>query len=76
MANSTISYLWRDKKASQGFRCGVSLHSHTNQSHETLDFLANLGNQYPMIRPLLTRLESCLESGTPAAHGGIGMLNP
>jgi hypothetical protein len=57
MAASTISYLWRDKKASQGFRTGVSLHSHTNQSHETLDFLANLGNQYPMIRPLLTRLE-------------------
>ena len=57
MASSTISYLWRDKKASQGFRTGVSLHGHTNQSHETLDFLANLGNQYPMIRPLLARLE-------------------
>jgi hypothetical protein len=57
MARSTISYLWRDKKAAQGFRCGVSLHSHTNQSKETLDFLANLGNQYPLTRPLLTRLE-------------------
>jgi hypothetical protein len=57
MVNSTVSYLWRDKKASQGFQSGVSLHSHTNQSHETLDFLANLGNQYPFIRPLLTRLE-------------------
>jgi hypothetical protein len=57
MAHSTISYLWRDKQASQGFRTGVSLHSHTNQSHETLDFLANFGNQYPVMRPLLTRLE-------------------
>jgi len=57
MANSSISYLWRDKKASQGFRSGVSLHSHTNQSKETLDFLANLGNQYPVIRPFLSRLE-------------------
>jgi hypothetical protein len=57
MANSTISYLWRDKKATQGFRCGISLHSHTSQSHETLDFLANLGNQYPAMRPLLSRLE-------------------
>jgi hypothetical protein len=57
MAHSTISYLWRDKQASQGFRTGVSLHSHTNQSRETLDFLANLGNQYPWIRPLLSRLE-------------------
>jgi hypothetical protein len=57
MATSTISYLWRDKNASQGFRSGVSLHSHTNQSKETLDFLANLGNQYPLLRPLLSRLE-------------------
>jgi hypothetical protein len=61
MGSSTISYLWRDRKASQGFRCGISLHSHTNQSHETLDFLANLGNQYPVIRPLLSRLEQRAE---------------
>ncbi len=57
MANSTISYLWRDPQAAKGFRTGVSLHSHTNQSKETLDFLAGLGNQYPVIRPLLARLE-------------------
>src|ERR1035437_9200815 len=57
MADSTISYLWREKKACQGFGCGVSLHSHTNQSRETLDFLANWGNQHPWVRPLLTRME-------------------
>jgi hypothetical protein len=57
MAHSTVSYLWRDKDATGGFRTGVSLHSHTNQSKETLDFLANLGNTYAVIRPLLTRLE-------------------
>jgi len=62
MASSTISYLWRDPSAPQSFRTGVSLHSHTNQSKETLDFLANLGNQYPIIRPLLSRLESRSES--------------
>jgi len=45
-----------DKNASEGFRCGVSLHSHTNQSRETLDFCES-GNQYPWIRPLLARLE-------------------
>jgi hypothetical protein len=65
MANSTISYLWRDKNATQDFRTGVSLHSHTNQSKETLDFLANLGNQYPIIRPFLTRLET----RSQAKHG-------
>ena len=57
MSDSTISYLWRDQNAPQGFRTGVSLHSHTNQSRETLDFLANFGNQYPVMRPLLSRLE-------------------
>ena len=57
MPSSSISYLWRDTDAPKGFRTGVSLHSHTNQSHETLDFLANFGNQFPAIRPLLSRLE-------------------
>jgi hypothetical protein len=62
MPNSTVSYLWRDQSAPRGFRAGVSLHSHTNQSQETLDFLANLGNQYPLIRPILARLENRSES--------------
>jgi len=63
MANSTISYLWRDPHASRGFRSGVSLHGHTNQSRETLNFLANVGNQYPLIRPLMSRLERRSEQG-------------
>jgi hypothetical protein len=62
MAVSSISYLWRDTDASKGFRSGVSLHSHTNQSSETLDFLANFGNQYPVMRPLLSRMERRAES--------------
>jgi hypothetical protein len=62
VANSTISYLWRDRKAAHGYRTGVSLHSHTNQSQETLDFLANLGNQYSWMRPLLSRLEQRSQS--------------
>jgi hypothetical protein len=57
MPNATISYLWRDEGAPRGFRTGVSLHSHTNQSRETLDFLANFGNQFPVMRPLMARLE-------------------
>jgi hypothetical protein len=58
MASATISYLWSDRNAAKGFRSGVSLHSHTNQSEETLDFLANLGNQFAWMRPLLSRLEN------------------
>ena len=57
MPTSSISYLWRDRLAPKGFKTGVSLHSHTNQSHETLDFVASFGNQFPIMRPLLTRLE-------------------
>jgi hypothetical protein len=57
MPSSTISYLWRDKDAPKSFRAGVSLHSHTNQSRETLDFLANFGNQFPVMRPIISRME-------------------
>jgi hypothetical protein len=57
MPSSPISYLWSDKDVPRGFRTGVSLHSHTNQSRETLDFLANFGNQFPVMRPLISRME-------------------
>src|SRR3954463_1811749 len=57
MANSSISYLWCDQSAAQGFSTGISLHSHTNQSRETLSFLANIGAQHPVWRPLLARME-------------------
>ena len=62
MAQSTISYLWCDQRAAQGYRTGVSLHSHTNQSKETLSFLANIGSQNPIMRPLLARMERESES--------------
>lgn len=57
MPSSSISYLWRDRDIAGAFHTGVSLHSHTNQSQETLDFLANFGNQFPVVRPLIARLE-------------------
>lgn len=57
MPTSTISYLWRHRNAPAGFRSGVSLHGHTNQSQETLDFLANFGSQFPIVRPLMARIE-------------------
>jgi hypothetical protein len=52
-----ISYLWKEPDAAGTYSTGISLHSHTNQSKETLDFLANLGNQYPLLRPILARNE-------------------
>ncbi len=61
MTDSTISYLWRDPHAPRAFHSAVSLHSHTNQSRETLDFLANFGNQFPLMRPLMAWLEGTSE---------------
>ncbi len=52
-----ISYLWKDPETAKDYATAVSLHSHTNQSRETLDFLATLGNQYPLLRPLLAHYE-------------------
>lgn len=52
-----ISYQWKDPEASKEYATGVSLHSHTNQSKETLDFIANLGAQYRMLRPLIREAE-------------------
>jgi hypothetical protein len=71
MPSAAISYLWRDKDAPSEFRTGVSLHSHTNQSQETLDFLANFGNQFPVMRPILSRLERRSEQihGVPINYG-------
>jgi hypothetical protein len=57
MARSSISYLWRDPKAQHGFRTGVSLHSHTNQSVEPLSFLAKFSAEYPAARILAEWLE-------------------
>lgn len=62
MPNSSVSYLWRDRNAAEGFRTGISLHSHTNQSQETLDCLANLGNGYRWIRQLTAHMERLAET--------------
>src|ERR1700761_1923953 len=55
--NSRISYLWKDARAAEGFASGVSLHSHTNKSKETLDFIAKLANEYSCFRGILAREE-------------------
>ena len=51
--SQTVSYLWREPHAADGFTAGVSLHSHTNQSHETLDFIAELSTDWGVLQPLM-----------------------
>ena len=49
----SISYLWREPNAAKGFTTGVSLHSHTNQSKETLDFIADLSTDWGILQPVM-----------------------
>ena len=42
MNGSQISYLWKNPDAARSYATGVSLHSHTNRSQETLDFVVNV----------------------------------
>lgn len=53
MSQSSISYLWREPEAAKGFTTGVSLHSHTNQSRETLDFIAELSRDWGLLQPIM-----------------------
>jgi hypothetical protein len=53
MGQSSISYLWREPEAAKGFVAGVSLHSHTNQSKETLDFISELSKDWRVLQPLM-----------------------
>jgi hypothetical protein len=57
VSQSTVSYLWREPAAAEGFATGVSLHSHTNQSVETLDFIAELSTEWGFLQPLMRALE-------------------
>jgi hypothetical protein len=57
MADLRISYLWNNSRAGEGFTSGVSLHSHTNRSKETLDFIAKMANEYQCFRGILAREE-------------------
>jgi hypothetical protein len=52
-----IAYWWRKRDPGRGFRSGVSLHSHTCVSKETLDLLVNLGTQYKLLRPIFANRE-------------------
>jgi hypothetical protein len=58
MCQSTVSYLWREPRATQGFSHAVSLHSHTNQSRETLDFIAELATDFPILQPVIRWAEA------------------
>ncbi len=64
MSDTSISFLWREPKAAEGFAAGVSLHSHTNQSKETLDFIAEMSQDWPILQPIMRFAEDRSEEKT------------
>jgi len=58
LSRTSISYLWREPHAAKGFTAGVSLHSHTSQSKETLDFIAELSTDWRPLQPIMRWLEA------------------
>src|ERR1700761_4300851 len=58
MKGSQISYLSKDPDAARIFNTGVSLHSHTNRSRETLDFVVKVLSGDGLLGGLFRRLEA------------------
>ena len=58
MKGSQISYLWKNPDAAQNFNTDISLHSHTNRSRETLDFVVKVISSDGFWGRLFQRLEA------------------
>jgi len=48
-----VSCFWKEPDAPQPYRTGVSLHSHTNHSKETLGFIGDFIDRHPVLRKAL-----------------------
>jgi len=84
MKGSQISYLWRDPDAARSFSTGVSLHSHTNRSKETLDFVVKIissdgfwGHLFQWLEEIhakqsVLKLDYKHAYWTPAAYASLG----
>ena len=53
---NTVHFAWRGAPW-KGFRRGVSIHSHTSHSQETLDFIPRMAKPIPLLRSLIRRQE-------------------
>ena len=52
---SRISYFWKEADARKAFRTGISLHSHTNHSRESLSFISVLASRSDLVHWYLER---------------------
>ena len=56
MTRGTVRFLWRDPGAVNGYRTGVSLHSHTMHSLEGMGFVPRYANRVPLFSWEFARL--------------------
>ena len=54
---SKVQLFWRDKSPTEGFRTGVSIHSHTMHSKERLSFLPKVTRKVPGMPALFRHIE-------------------
>ncbi len=72
--SSQVSYRWRESTAASPYATGVSLHSHTSVSKESLRFLHKMGTDIPCLTTLLNfyqracRERNGIEFDFDAAH--------
>ena len=63
LPSSRISCLWKQPDIARKYRTAVSLHSHTNQSKESLLFIPEFAEKWPLLRWALK--EQCKKSCRP-----------
>ena len=63
MPPSQISCLWKQPDIATGYRTAVSLHSHTNQSKESLLFIPEFAEKWPLLQWALKK--QCKKSVRP-----------
>lgn len=61
MTDSRCHYIWQHKAVTARFQTAVSLHSHTQQSKELLDFIPRYSRKIPILSNLVRAQESKYE---------------
>src|ERR1700682_3301500 len=57
MTTTNLHLLWRGRSPLQRFRAGVSLHSHTLHSHESMGFVPRYTSGVPLLAPAIRQQE-------------------
>jgi hypothetical protein len=63
LAQTKLSCLWNKPRVAEGYRAAVSLHSHTNHSKESLDFIPKFAERWSVLQWALER--QCQRSRIP-----------